>query len=127
MEIQLWKELLAPYQLAVNELMVKFNYLIKERKLNSFKSQKQQYYNISIILLSLVILIILISFKIYRIQKKQKVQLKEQKAELKNKQKEYISLQIEQLDIIRTLEKTISEQKLENVKITEELNNRKII
>ena len=102
-----------------------FNYLIKERKLNSFKSQKQQYYNISIILLSLVILIILISFKIYRIQKKQKVQLKEQKAELKNKQKEYISLQIEQLDIIRTLEKTISEQKLENVKITEELNNRK--
>ena len=58
-----------------------------------------------------MILIILISFKIYRIQKKQKVQLKEQKAELKNKQKEYISLQIEQLDIIRTLEKTISEQK----------------
>ena len=32
MEIQLWKELLAPYQLAVNELMVKFNYLIKEHR-----------------------------------------------------------------------------------------------
>lgn len=32
MEIQLWKELLAPYQLAVNELLVKFNYLIKEHR-----------------------------------------------------------------------------------------------
>ena len=29
MEIQLWRELLEPYQLAVDELMVKFEYLIK--------------------------------------------------------------------------------------------------
>ncbi len=32
MEIQLWRELLEPYQLAVDELMVKFKYLIKERR-----------------------------------------------------------------------------------------------
>lgn len=30
MEIQLWRELLEPYQLAVDEISVKFNYLIKE-------------------------------------------------------------------------------------------------
>lgn len=30
MEIQLWRELLEPYQLAVDELMVKFRYLIQE-------------------------------------------------------------------------------------------------
>lgn len=30
MEIQLWKKMLAPYELAVEELMVKFGYLIKE-------------------------------------------------------------------------------------------------
>jgi putative GTP pyrophosphokinase len=30
MEIQLWRELLEPYQLAVDELLVKFEYLIKE-------------------------------------------------------------------------------------------------
>lgn len=32
MEIQLWRELLEPYQLAVDELMVKFQYLIKEHR-----------------------------------------------------------------------------------------------
>ena len=30
MRIQLWREALAPYQLAVEELMVKFNHIIKE-------------------------------------------------------------------------------------------------
>lgn len=32
MEIQLWRELLEPYQLAVDELMVKFNYLISAHR-----------------------------------------------------------------------------------------------
>lgn len=32
MEIQLWRELLEPYQLAVDELMVKFHFLIKEHR-----------------------------------------------------------------------------------------------
>ncbi|MBQ3665504.1 MAG: GTP pyrophosphokinase family protein [Lachnospiraceae bacterium] len=32
MEIQLWRELLEPYQLAVDELMVKFQYLMKEHR-----------------------------------------------------------------------------------------------
>jgi len=32
MEIQLWKEILAPYELAVRELTVKFKHLIKEHK-----------------------------------------------------------------------------------------------
>ena len=32
MEIQLWRELLEPYQLAVDELMVKFEYLIKAHR-----------------------------------------------------------------------------------------------
>lgn len=32
MEIQLWRELLEPYQLAVDELLVKFQFLIKEHR-----------------------------------------------------------------------------------------------
>ena len=32
MEIQLWREVLEPYQLAVDELMVKFGYLIAEHR-----------------------------------------------------------------------------------------------
>lgn len=32
MEIQLWKEILAPYELAVEELKVKFNHMIKEHR-----------------------------------------------------------------------------------------------
>lgn len=32
MEIQLWRELLEPYQLAVDELIVKFTYLIKAHR-----------------------------------------------------------------------------------------------
>ena len=32
MEIQLWRELLEPYQLVVDELMVKFRYLMKEHR-----------------------------------------------------------------------------------------------
>lgn len=32
MEIQLWKELLNPYELAVNEIVVKFDHLIKEHR-----------------------------------------------------------------------------------------------
>ncbi len=33
MEMQLWKELLSPYKLAVNEIVVKFKYLMSEYKL----------------------------------------------------------------------------------------------
>ena len=32
MELQLWRELLDPYQLAVDELIVKFNHLIQEHR-----------------------------------------------------------------------------------------------
>ena len=32
MEIQLWREILSPYELAVNELVEKFNHLMKEHK-----------------------------------------------------------------------------------------------
>ena len=32
MEIQLWRELLDPYQLAVSELTVKFNHIIAEHR-----------------------------------------------------------------------------------------------
>lgn len=38
MEIQLWRELLEPYQLAVDELMVKFQYLIKEHRTSGMYS-----------------------------------------------------------------------------------------
>ena len=30
MEIQMWKEILTPYDLAVEELQIKFNHIIKE-------------------------------------------------------------------------------------------------
>ena len=30
MEIQMWKEILNPYELAVEELQVKFNHMVKE-------------------------------------------------------------------------------------------------
>ena len=33
MEIQLWREALAPYRLAVDELIVKFNYIMEEYKI----------------------------------------------------------------------------------------------
>mgnify|MGYP003374686686 CR=1 FL=1 len=32
MEIQLWREILSPYELAVKELVEKFNHLIREHK-----------------------------------------------------------------------------------------------
>ena len=32
MEIQLWRELLDPYQLAVDEMVVKFNHVITEHR-----------------------------------------------------------------------------------------------
>ena len=32
MEIQLWRNLLSPYELAVRELVVKFNHIIREHK-----------------------------------------------------------------------------------------------
>lgn len=38
MEIQLWKEILMPYDLAVNELMVKFNHIIEEYRARSLYS-----------------------------------------------------------------------------------------
>ncbi|WP_099468261.1 GTP pyrophosphokinase [Konateibacter massiliensis] len=42
MEIQLWRELLNPYELAVNELILKFRHLIKEHKENGLYSPIEQ-------------------------------------------------------------------------------------
>ncbi len=42
MEIQLWKKRLAPYELAVNELIIKFNHLIYERRLEGKYSPIQR-------------------------------------------------------------------------------------
>lgn len=42
MEIQLWREILYPYELAVNELMVKFNYIIKEYRSANMYSPIEQ-------------------------------------------------------------------------------------
>ncbi|PXV95431.1 putative GTP pyrophosphokinase [Lachnotalea glycerini] len=42
MEIQLWRELLNPYELAVNELTLKFRHLIKEHKENGLYSPIEQ-------------------------------------------------------------------------------------
>lgn len=42
MEIQLWRELLNPYELAVNELKLKFSHIIKEHKDNGLYSPIEQ-------------------------------------------------------------------------------------
>lgn len=42
MELQMWKEILNPYDLAVNELVVKFNHMIKEYKSNGMYSPIEQ-------------------------------------------------------------------------------------
>lgn len=42
MEIQLWRRLLCPYELAVRELTVKFEHIIKEYKLNDLYSPIEQ-------------------------------------------------------------------------------------
>ncbi len=42
MEIQLWREILAPYNLAVNELIVKFNHIIDEYKQSGEYSPVEQ-------------------------------------------------------------------------------------
>ncbi|MCI5899220.1 MAG: GTP pyrophosphokinase family protein [Hominisplanchenecus sp.] len=42
MEIQLWKDILNPYELAVNELLVKFNHLIKEHRERGIYSPIEQ-------------------------------------------------------------------------------------
>lgn len=42
MEIQLWRRLLCPYELAVKELTVKFEHIIKEYKLNDLYSPIEQ-------------------------------------------------------------------------------------
>lgn len=42
MEIQLWKDILNPYELAVEELLVKFNHLIKEYKNRGIYSPIEQ-------------------------------------------------------------------------------------
>lgn len=42
MEIQLWKDILNPYELAVNELLVKFNHLIREHKERGLYSPVEQ-------------------------------------------------------------------------------------
>ena len=42
MEIQLWREILSPYELAVNELMTKFNHVIKEHREKGLYSPIEQ-------------------------------------------------------------------------------------
>lgn len=42
MEIQLWREMLNPYELAVNEIIVKFDYLIKEHREKGMYSPIEQ-------------------------------------------------------------------------------------
>lgn len=42
MEIQLWREILSPYELAVKELVAKFNHLIKEHKERGLYSPIEQ-------------------------------------------------------------------------------------
>lgn len=42
MEIQLWRELLAPYELAVDELLVKFNHIINEYRQEAIYSPIEQ-------------------------------------------------------------------------------------
>lgn len=42
MEIQLWREILDPYELAVNELIVKFNHIIQEHKNQGIYSPIEQ-------------------------------------------------------------------------------------
>lgn len=32
MEMQLWREILSPYELAVDEIVVKFNHMVKEHR-----------------------------------------------------------------------------------------------
>ena len=42
MEIQLWREILAPYTLAVDELVVKFNHIIEEyRQVGAYSPVEQ--------------------------------------------------------------------------------------
>ena len=42
MDLQLWKEILAPYNLAVEELTVKFNHIIKEYRQQGYYSPIEQ-------------------------------------------------------------------------------------
>ena len=42
MEIQLWRSILCPYELAVRELMVKFEHIIDEHKQNDLYSPIEQ-------------------------------------------------------------------------------------
>lgn len=42
MEIQLWREILTPYELAVSELLVKFNHIIKEYRIREEYSPIEQ-------------------------------------------------------------------------------------
>ena len=42
MEIQLWRSILCPYQLAVRELTVKFEHKIEEHKKNNLYSHIEQ-------------------------------------------------------------------------------------
>ena len=42
MEIQLWREILDPYELAVKELVVKFNHLIYEHRSRGMYSPIEQ-------------------------------------------------------------------------------------
>lgn len=44
MEIQLWREILAPYELGVNELVVKFNHVIDEHRNIGLYSPVEQVY-----------------------------------------------------------------------------------
>ena len=43
MEIQMWKEILTPYDLAVEELQIKFNHIVKEYRQAGVYSPIDQY------------------------------------------------------------------------------------
>lgn len=42
MEIQLWRNILSPYELAVRELTLKFNHMIREHRENDLYSPMEQ-------------------------------------------------------------------------------------
>ena len=43
MEIQLWREILSPYELAVDELVLKFQYMIREyQKISGLKEMQRR-------------------------------------------------------------------------------------
>ena len=56
MELQMWKEILTPYDLAVEELKVKFNHIVKEyQQMNGYSPIEQVLGRVKSIFLVLLI------------------------------------------------------------------------